>query len=194
MVCHSYTPLYLSVWSPLSPSSAVRLIETMYRSLVSIQSAPLNLNLPTYLLTSHTPPLPVAYSLHLQERRMGGGGGAVRGEGAKWTGPVYFVFCRLCPSSPQPTRSCLAPPVIFLLLTNTEPPVRACQCIWLERFRESQKRRACSILSGRNEQNVCRGPSTQKKNFRQSYIQYSVWLYYYRTLCTKHVQTFSQAV
>ncbi len=102
-------------------------------------------HIPTHLTHS---PLPVAYSLHIQEWRggRGGGGGAVRGEGAKSTGPVYFVFCRLCPSSPQPTRSCLAPPVIFLLLTNIEPPVRACLSVWLERFRESQKRRAYSIL------------------------------------------------
>jgi hypothetical protein len=122
-------------------------------------------HIPTHLTHS---PLPVAYSLHIQEWR---GGGAVRGEGAKSRGPVYFVFCRLCPSCPQPTRSCLAPPVIFLLLTNTEPPVRACQSIWLERFCESQKKTSVfNPLWGEVNKMYVGGL------LHKSYTQYSVWL------------------
>jgi hypothetical protein len=81
------------------------------------------------------------------------------------TGPMYFIFCRLYPSFPQPSRVRVLP-VISLLLTNnlikkrlaTFPspagmsltklshvgylilrciasPVRACLIIWWERFR-----------------------------------------------------------
>jgi hypothetical protein len=47
------------------------------------------------------------------------------------TGPMYFVFCRLYPSSPQPPRhgSVWLLPVISLLLTSTVSPVRACLSI-----------------------------------------------------------------
>jgi hypothetical protein len=44
-------------------------------------------------------------------------------------GLMYFAFCRLYPSSPQPPRQCLAPsclPVISLLLTKTVSSLRAC--------------------------------------------------------------------
>ncbi len=54
-------------------------------------------------------------------------------------GPIYFVFCRLYPFSPQPPRQCLGPPVISLLFSNTVSPVRACLIIWCERFRWTQK-------------------------------------------------------
>jgi hypothetical protein len=56
------------------------------------------------------------------------------------TEPMYFVFCRLYPSSLQPTRVCAKLlSVISLNLTNTVSPVRACLSKWLERFRGSQK-------------------------------------------------------
>jgi hypothetical protein len=41
-----------------------------------------------------------------------------RGLGSTSMGPMYFVFCRLYPSSPQPLRQCLGPSC-QLLLTNT---------------------------------------------------------------------------
>jgi hypothetical protein len=41
------------------------------------------------------------------------------------TRPMYFVFCRLYPFSPQPPRQCLGPiPVIAILLTNIVSPIR----------------------------------------------------------------------
>ncbi len=58
------------------------------------------------------------------------------------TGPLYFVFCRLYPFSPQLPGHCFVLPVISLLLTNiVSPPVRlrACLSSWLERFRGTQK-------------------------------------------------------
>ncbi len=46
------------------------------------------------------------------------------------TGPLYFVFCRLYPVSPQPPRQCWLLPVISLFLTNSVSPVRACLSKW----------------------------------------------------------------
>ncbi len=58
------------------------------------------------------------------------------------TGPMYFVFCRLYPSSPCPlaTTAVLGSYIVFsLFLTIFVSPAWACLSIWLERFRESQK-------------------------------------------------------
>jgi hypothetical protein len=55
------------------------------------------------------------------------------------TGPMYFVFRRLYPFSPQPTRQCLAPVISSQLLTNTVSPGRPCLIIWWERFCGTQK-------------------------------------------------------
>ncbi len=64
-------------------------------------------------------------------------------------GPIYFVFCRLYPSSPQPPRQFVwILPVISLLLTNNVSTVRACPSlwaclfIWLERFLGEPKGRS----------------------------------------------------
>ncbi len=65
---------------------------------------------------------------------------------SKPTGPMYFVFCRLNSSSPSYYGSVWLLPVISLLLINTVPPARACLSIWLERFRESQKRTIVGLL------------------------------------------------
>ncbi len=74
------------------------------------------------------------------------------------TEPMYFVFCRLYPSSLQPTRVCARLlSVISLNLTNTVSPVRACLSKWLERFRGTQKEdergsvtSVCKFLDGLN--------------------------------------------
>jgi hypothetical protein len=59
---------------------------------------------------------------------------------ASATGPMYFVFCRLYPSSsPRLHDSVWLLPAIFLLLSNTISAVQACLSIKLERFCGSQK-------------------------------------------------------
>jgi hypothetical protein len=51
------------------------------------------------------------------------------------TRPMYFVFCRLYPFSPQPSRQCMVLHFISLLYS----PVKPCLIIWWERFRGNQK-------------------------------------------------------
>ncbi len=52
---------------------------------------------------------------------------------------MYFVFCRLYPSSPSHHGSVWILPVNSLLLTNTVSSMRAGLIIWWERFRGTQK-------------------------------------------------------
>jgi hypothetical protein len=61
-------------------------------------------------------------------------------DGLRSTGPMYFVFCRLYPSSLSHHGNVWLLPVISLLLTNTISPLRACLFIWFETFRLTQKR------------------------------------------------------
>jgi hypothetical protein len=58
-------------------------------------------------------------------------------------GPMYYVFCRLYSSPPQPPQQCLGP---TCHLTNTVSPVGACLSIWWARFRETHKKTIVGLL------------------------------------------------
>ncbi len=61
-------------------------------------------------------------------------------------GQCILISVVLTPSPPSHLGSLWLLPVISLLLTNTVPPVRASRCIWLERFRGTQKEDECGPL------------------------------------------------